>query len=213
MSYNYRGISNDPVDRQQVIYPYCFWNDAFSNEEIEKICDLMSKSELERSKVTGVEENLQNVKGEYSNSRISHTSFHNFNDENSWIFKRLNYVIDEINCKFYNFDLNGYAFFQYSEYRGEELGYYDWHIDLHLGKPVLNSESRKLSITLLLNDPNEFQGGEFQIAHSLNSDIITVAVDRGSIIAFPSFINHRVGPVTAGVRKSIVIWVLGPKFK
>ena len=32
---------------------------------------------------------------------------------------------------------------------------------------------------------------------------------RGSIVVFPSFVWHRVKPVTSGTRYSLVIWNLG----
>ena len=36
---------------------------------------------------------------------------------------------------------------------------------------------------------------------------------RGTLVAFPSYVMHRVTPVTSGTRKSLVAWVAGPKFR
>jgi PKHD-type hydroxylase len=74
-------------------------------------------------------------------------------------------------------------------------------------------EPRKLSIAMLLNTPGEdFEGGEFQINGWRENKPINIDIRKGRIIAFPSFMIHRVCPVTKGVRKSLVIWVSGPKF-
>jgi PKHD-type hydroxylase len=47
----------------------------------------------------------------------------------------------------------------------------------------------------------------------LNKNEHEMAQKRGRILFFPSFILHKVHPVTKGVRKSIVAWVEGPKFR
>jgi PKHD-type hydroxylase len=85
---------------------------------------------------------------------------------------------------------------------------YNWHVDNFplAGKPT----DRKLSVVCLLNDPSEFEGGEFQMR--LYGDY-TAPLAKGSIIAFPSILEHRVVPVTKGVRKSATLWLSGPRFK
>jgi PKHD-type hydroxylase len=70
---------------------------------------------------------------------------------------------------------------------------------------------RKLSFSLILSNPNEYIGGDFEILIGKKSSPIIQT--RGRVIAFPSFVMHRVTPLTSGVRKSIVFWALGPKFK
>jgi PKHD-type hydroxylase len=74
-------------------------------------------------------------------------------------------------------------------------------------------QTRKLSIVMPLNDPSEYKGGEFHIQSGLPDEPLVVEQKRGSIIAFPSFMIHRVTPILEGVRKSLVLWTVGPKFK
>ena len=75
-------------------------------------------------------------------------------------------------------------------------------------------ETRKLSVTFLLNEPGvDFEGGEFEINSGEEKNAESIKMKKGDIIVFPSFMLHRVKPVTKGVRKSIVIWVMGPKFR
>ncbi len=76
------------------------------------------------------------------------------------------------------------------------------------------SLTRKLSITILLSEPGiDFRGGEFQINDGIESEAKTINLKKGSLFAFPSYLIHRVSPVTKGTRRSIVVWVQGPKFK
>ena len=49
------------------------------------------------------------------------------------------------------------------------------------------------------------------MGHQNNID--SVEMRKGTLILFPSFQLHRIAPVTKGVRKSLVVWVLGPKFR
>jgi PKHD-type hydroxylase len=72
---------------------------------------------------------------------------------------------------------------------------------------------RKLSGVLLLSDPNDFEGGEFQINIKGDEKPLTVEMKRGRMVLFPSFMLHRLKPVISVVRKTIVIWVEGPKWK
>ena len=95
---------------------------------------------------------------------------------------------------------------QFAEYGPEQ--HYNWHVDTFplSGMPY----DRKVTVVCLLNDPSEFTGGEFQIR--LYSEY-TAPLVKGSVIAFPSFLEHRVVPVTSGVRKSATMWLRGPRFR
>lgn len=79
--------------------------------------------------------------------------------------------------------------------------HYDWHVDW---APLEPGKIRKLSIVCLLSDPSEYEGGEFEM-----EGINEIKLKQGSILVFPSYINHRVKPITNGVRISAVSWVSG----
>lgn len=219
MSYNYRSVSNNTTERQQVIHSYCFWENAFTNDEIDKICDLMAKSTLDTAYVTDIVPDKKFEEGNIApvidnTIRRSKVSFHGPDESTQWIFDRLNYVVEMVNNKWYNFDLNGYDSFQYTEYDGKNNDGYGWHTDMFWGELPKDSytETRKLSLTFLLNTPGiDFEGGELQFGRESKFD--SALVKKGTIILFPSFELHRVAPVTQGIRKSIVVWVLGPKWK
>jgi PKHD-type hydroxylase len=108
------------------------------------------------------------------------------------------------NAGWWNFDITDMEMVQLGRY--EEGGHYDWHTDT---ATPFNGVQRKLSFTLLLNDPSEFEGGAFEIKNAKDQPNLK----QGSIIVFPSLLEHRVTPVTSGVRYSAVAWATGPSFK
>ena len=73
-----------------------------------------------------------------------------------------------------------------------------------------NSSTRKLSVSIQLTDPEEYEGGELNFF--INKDVIEAPKTKGTVIIFPSFFMHKVKMVTKGVRKSLVIWIHGPVF-
>jgi PKHD-type hydroxylase len=66
-------------------------------------------------------------------------------------------------------------------------------------------------MSLILSDSSSYEGGKFTM--KLGEDEFEVPQKRGRIIFFPSFFLHKIHPVTKGIRKSIVAWVEGPKFR
>lgn len=106
----------------------------------------------------------------------------------------------------WGYDIDSHEAVQYAEYGPEQ--HYHWHCDTFTlsGSP----KDRKVTAVCLMSDPSEFEGGEFQI--QLYQDY-TAPLEKGTIIAFPSILQHRVTPVTSGKRISATIWLNGPRFK
>jgi PKHD-type hydroxylase len=96
---------------------------------------------------------------------------------------------------------------QLGRYKSVDEGYYDWHMD---AGPPQNGVQRKLSCVILLNDPSEFEGGILQFKGMEDRNLLD---KQGSIIVFPSFVEHKVTPVTKGVRYTAVTWASGPSFR
>ena len=200
----YTTIYNDPWSRSQITHPYITWENGFTEKELADIVEYCEAFETEKGTTFGAKSDE-----EIERHRVSNIKFHNRNSENAWIFDKLNFIIQAANEQFYNFHLNGYAMFQYTTY--DENGRYDWHTDICLGQKFgEDAEPRKLSLSLLLND--DFEGGEFQVNVGKEETPTTVPLQKGKVVLFPSFMIHRVTPVTKGVRRSLVVWVLGPKF-
>tara|TARA_B100001996_G_C18613053_1_gene574565 strand:- start:286 stop:945 length:660 start_codon:yes stop_codon:yes gene_type:complete len=85
----------------------------------------------------------------------------------------------------------------------------------YIPDPNLIGTVRKMSITLLLNDPKEYKGGEFEVMYIMRGKTIKKKIkgQKGSVFIFPSWMEHRVKPVTKGTRYSVVQWFAGPPWK
>jgi PKHD-type hydroxylase len=185
-----------------VVNLWAYWDNAFSAEELDKICELSFKTELHEGKF------INNDTPTNKDVRNSKVNFHDRNEENFWIFDKINSVASIVNDRFFNFDLTGYDSYQYTEYYGSDLGHYNFHTDMIYAK---ETPTRKLSMSLLLND--DFDGGDFLINEEREHAPTHVPLTKGRMIFFPSFVLHKVSPVTRGTRKSLVVWITGPKFK
>ena len=201
-------ISNNLAEVAQYLPTQIYWHDFFTAADIDRIIQECQSSELESSTAS----HNPNIDNEV---RVSNVNFHNRNHQNSWIFDQINFGIEDMNSKFFHFDLYGYDYFQYSEYHGDKSGKYNFHMDIFTNEESYASPlTRKLSLVLLLSEPGvDFEGGEFQMNVGSEDKLETLQMKKGTLIAFPSFMIHRVTPVTKGIRRSIVIWVEGPKFK
>ena len=123
------------------------------------------------------------------------------------LYQTLDTFIQKANLNHFGFDdirITEQA--QFTEY--PEGGFYDWHMDCDVNMqhepPV-----RKISMTLLLNDPSEFEGGDLE----LMAPGKFAELKQGHAIVFASFLNHRVNPVKRGVRQSLVVWFGGKPFR
>ena len=134
----------------------------------------------------------------------------------SWIpFKTMPemYAIIERSMKQVNGNHFGYEGMQLTEYgqftEYPKGGFYDWHIDGDISckyePPV-----RKISMTVLLSDPSEFEGGDLQFMAEGNEPPQLL---QGQAIFFCRLIRRRVARVKKGIRRSLVMWFGGPPFK
>ena len=210
-------ISNDPFSIRRISNKYAWWKGAFNTNELNEIERYCGNRELSRGSIfsdRSKDSESFEVSTEY---RSSYVNFLKRDDETFWIFDRFNDIADKLNQQFFQFDLYGYDAIQYTTYDGSEQGQYDWHMDSFIDGSVppnmAGSSQRKLTIVMLLNDPSNFTGGQFQLNTAKEVNAETINLERGMLIGFPSFLIHRVSPVLSGIRKSMVIWIEGPKFR
>jgi PKHD-type hydroxylase len=204
-------LTHRTILKSNLMLPYAYANAVFSAKQLEAIIHLGQSLDLQTGTIMKDEKN--NLGPEIDkNIRTSKTAFIKMDTESSWIFERLDEVLTALNNEYYQMDVWGYDDIQYSEYRVEDKGEYNWHMDTNTGAENKESSGgiRKLSATLLLND--DFEGGDFQMNLSSEKNPSTIEMNAGTMIIFPSMFLHRVTPVTAGVRKSLVLWLLGNKF-
>jgi len=143
-----------------------------------------------------------------------------------WIYKEIYPYIYTANKNAgwnYQYDVSEAA--QFTKYKLNQ--HYDWHCD-SWDKPYEKEgpekgKIRKISMTLQLTDGSEYEGGELEFdfrnydphMRDASKHVITVKeiLPKGSIVVFPSFLWHRVQPITKGVRYSLVLWTLGYPYK
>lgn len=125
------------------------------------------------------------------------------------VYKSVVNAVLGINNIHYKYNLSYIEPLQYSVYESTDQGFYDIHCDTVYCRNS-NGFMRKISFSILLNDPSEFEGGEL-LFHT-TSEPFKVDLQKNDMILFPSYVPHSVTPVTSGVRKTLVGWVCGPNF-
>jgi PKHD-type hydroxylase len=174
---------------------FAFWNDAFSKEECQTIINIAKDKGLIKGTTRGK-----------SDVRDSKISWLYPIDGMDWVFRRVTDITLNLNERFFKFDLFGLnEGFQFTNYKAPS-GKYGKHVDRALDIPV-----RKLSISIQLTDPKEYEGGDLYLYESDKGIIMNK--EQGTLILFPSYVLHEVMPVTKGERNSLVTWITGKQFK
>jgi len=174
----------------------------FTPEQCQKIIDAGRRQKPQQAQV-GINKPGGGVDTKKRTTTISWLPF----DEMRPMYEDLNNFIQKANRNHFGFeDIQITEQAQFTEY--PEGGFYDWHIDTDINMqhepPV-----RKISMTLLLSPENQFEGGDLELMSPGKKTKLT----QGNAITFASFLNHRVTPVTQGVRQSLVMWFGGTPFK
>jgi PKHD-type hydroxylase len=113
-----------------------------------------------------------------------------------------------MNAKHFDYDISGIThgvqLIHYSA-DGEIQGHYDWHVDIGPGEP----SSRKISLVVQLTDPEDYDDCELVINnHGTN---VVGTKERGSVHLFPSYMLHKVTPISRGNRYALVLWIHGSR--
>lgn len=120
----------------------------------------------------------------------------------AWIYQRLATVVRDANEKAYHFQLSDFMTVAVLEYSPE--GFFDWHMDLGTGIFA----GRKLSLITFLTPPEAYEGGDLRMMDAGPP----LRLPQGATVIFPSYLMHKVEPVTRGTRFTMVSWVHGPSF-
>jgi len=184
---------------------YYFFKAGFSQEELDAIYKGVAQIPF-RTASTGLDED-----NTPSDIRISSIKWIPKTNDWGWLYGRLFQMAKEANDALWHFDLiTAIDDVQYTEYYAENGGHYSWHQDI--GPGVLSK--RKVSITVQLSDSDEYEGGDLELFVGGEVDnAIKAPRGKGVVFIFPSFMMHRVTPVTKGTRRSFVLWVGGSHYK
>lgn len=174
-----------------------FADNVFTREECQRIVSL-SQQLLPSQGALGADQNLNLIKRDSQTVRLMPDM------STKWIYEKMDAAISSANRN-YQFDLSGFEAFQVASYT--EGGHYEWHMDMGKGP----TSTRKLGISLQLSDGSEYEGGDMEFRGGGAPPVAPREI--GTMIVFPSFMHHRVAPVTRGVRYSLVAWVHGTPFR
>ena len=178
---------------------YIYYQGLFLPHEIDRILNFWDADETIKATLSG--DNTYN-----DELRKSTVMFIDNTSENDWVYKKLSNLAITCNNERYWFDLLGFhQELQLTRYSKGD--FFDWHLDFGAGE----ISARKLSMTIQLSEPDAYEGGDLQFM--INDKVVNAPREKGTIVIFPSFIMHRVTPITKGIRQSIVGWVSGPPFR
>lgn len=182
--------------------PLVVWEDAFTNTEIDRILALGDVRAQTRAELVQAPDPL-------GKKRITDVAWLARDTETAWLYARLEEAVQRMNIQFYKYELYPQIRerLQYTVYHGEAGGHYDWHVD----HGAATQDARKISLSLQLSDAAAYQGCDLELSYGDGS--VPAPRRKGTLVAFPSYVLHRVSPITAGTRKSLVAWVSGPDFR
>jgi len=191
----------------KMLNEFCVANGAFTEEEVDKIVDLEDLQKFQRGGIGGT-----GGPGSVNKKvRDSDVQWIMHDQHSDWLFQKFAHLTSMVNYDHFMYNIDGFDNFQYTVYRAKTKQHYDWHMDA--GGPW-SPYVRKLSAVIILSDPDDYEGGEFQcVLNGQVENLMTVKPPRGDAIFFPAWMPHRVTPVTKGVRKSLVAWVMGKREK
>lgn len=175
-----------------------FWDSAISEETIDK---MISTCQKYKKQTAGVSDK-GTINKEHRRSEVRWITDPEIR-RTLWAFAL------EANRSAFGFNITEYCEAQYTEYYGTNEGHYDWHMDTMWDKDM--AFDRKLSLTIQLSSPEEYVGGEFEFSEV--EQLPKENKNKGSVVVFPSYLYHRVKPVTEGTRKSLVAWFEGPRWR
>lgn len=190
---------------------WLFDNEVFDKSWIDKLVDYCEENVPLEDAHIGPTEQQNSKDNNVRTTKIGWLRADRSDFENE-VFQILENLFIRYNRDYFNFHIGPYITdVQYTVYEGDSEAHYDWHVDSWHG---LNNkkQDRKLSMTIQLSDKSDYEGGEFE-TDSAFIPISSATKEKGTMIMFPSYLRHRVKPVTKGIRRSLVVWCEGPNWK
>jgi len=185
-------------------FDYWFWENCFNKKQIKKINDFIEKNfdKIEDKKFGAKDEEGNLKKNTFvkciSWKKVKHLFEQVHTDVIESARKNFGYDVYDVSDK-NDVLLNTYSYKNKSKY--------DWHID------SVDSDLFDIKLTVLINlSLNEYEGGDFKIFNQ-NETVIKELKNPGNVIMFKSKLNHCVTPITKGERKTLTIFICGPKFR
>ncbi len=180
---------------------------AFTPAECQQIISLAAQYPEKIPTISGDGKGM--VESDYRSVRVWYLPY---SQDLHWLWSKVINNVGQANQQYWNFDLYGIIEpMQLLCYDGSRVvennkDHYDKHLDVGIIAP-----NRKLTFSIQLTDPKEYDGAELNIYRHRNPEQIPTA--QGSMILFPSYMLHEVTPITRGKRWALVCWVSGPQYR
>lgn len=206
----------------------CFYETNLPDSMVDEICSYGETLQLFKSQLISTPSNSEFPPDEITKWRNSENQFINFRE--SWIPAFIWNYVEHANRTNFRYDIIGLdkENVQYTSYSTGM--YYKWHTDHDISmmsspdyvasssqtagaleSHISAENSRKLSFSLQLSNEDEYEGGELQFLGT--HGLYTAKKSRGKLLVFDSRVAHRVRRVKSGVRKSLVGWAIGPRWR
>ena len=181
-----------------------------SNEECDKIIKSLDTEDLTEGELVGDYEGgtiNKNVRKTLNKDIIFDRINKPFDDK--VLFNKIESALKIANIQYFNYDVEGLDKLRFLKYGIG--GRYEWHTDY--GRHECSM--RKLTGIIQLSDSDEYEGGDFEfgLTDTEGSGLLKGNRDKGCLLVFPSFLSHRVVPLTKGKRYSIITWLEGNTFR
>jgi len=186
-------IAHSPIVFEEILPDYLI-------DLIEERVSEIEEEDWESGEVGNDEEG-----GEYPESRQCDVSWI---AELDWVSTIFTHYFHIANREIFEYDLTEMESVQVTRY--DKNHFYGWHSDY--GTSAEKDLTRKLSMSIILSDPEEYSGGKLQFI-DYHGKVQNVDKARGTVVVFDSRTPHRVTPILKGQRISLVAWMMGPKLR
>ena len=192
------------TDLEPPEYPIINVKDFVDDKLLRKVETYIDKQVLDESGMNGYSNEIDQL---YRSAKIHWMTEGNNLQKLFPVYKELASKVRDVNNRNWRYVIDGWEPFQYTEYDESYNGHYDWHTD-HVPPTPFEPNIRKLSFSLGISDIDDYEGGDLHIKIRSEEDVYKLS--RGEIVIFPSWMLHKVSPVTKGRRRVIVGWGKGP---
>jgi len=195
-------------------HPYCVVNQAFSGDFCRRVIETGEATETMTAEV---------ARDPTNSVRDSVVAWVRQSQDTEWLYGAVAKLVEDTNARLWNWRITMPESMQFTHYGPGQ--HYGWHTDQRR-KPYPADDSRwpgllrKLTVVISLSQASEYEGGEFMLeiletppdVPEKRLKALPEVRDMGAAIIFPSHLYHQVTPVTAGSRRSLVAWFVGPPF-
>ena len=175
---------------------YQVWPSALSHQQVDQIIQIGLKRPREEATLFSSADAMQGIRS---------CTVRWLQDD--WIESLLWPYVTKANQMGFQVAVERQCEMQLAAYVASQEDHYDWHHDVNWNGQ--SQYDRKISLTVQLSDPATYEGGDFEFDEvKTNADFRS----RGTVLVFPSYLRHRIHPVTSGTRQALVAWFSGPRW-